>query len=175
MNTFTIAAAIASLGTCLYAQAQSQPVVKGASAQKTESGQELNIRAYIELLRTDIKKAKSQIMSEVMKLDADQAAAFWPVYKEFETELATIGDKVVAVIKSYSDNFTSMTDSKADELAKQVLQIEQQRNGLKSKYYEKVKAAVGAITATRFLQVENQLERLLDLQVASQLPVIGEQ
>ena len=34
------------------------------------------------------------------------------------------------------------------------------------------KAALDAITATRFLQVENQLEKLLDLQIAAELPVI---
>jgi vacuolar-type H+-ATPase subunit D/Vma8 len=65
-----------------------------------------------------------------------------------------------------------MTNQKADQLATKLLDIEQQRNDLKRKYYERFKTALDPITAARFLQVENQIERLVDLQIASQLPVL---
>jgi hypothetical protein len=84
-----------------------------------------------------------------------------------------LGNQIVALIKEYSDNFDAINDSVADRLAGQVLSIEQQRNTLKKKYYDRVKEGLGAVTAMRFLQVENQLERLVDLQIAAQLPVIG--
>jgi hypothetical protein len=169
-------AAIALFGAAAQAQTLSKPVAKGAGLGKSEltSNGDMNIRAYIELLRTDIKNSKSQIMGDVMQLDADQAAKFWPVYKEFETEFSGLGDKVLAVIKNYADNYLDMTDPVADGIASQILAIEQQRNELKKKYYERIKTAVGAIVATRFLQVENQLERLIDLQIAAELPVISQ-
>ena len=132
-----------------------------------------NIRAYIELLRTDIKGAKSQVMAEVMQLDAEQAAKFWPVYKDFEGEFTALGDQVLKLIRDYAENFEKMTDPVADRLGKQVLVIEQQRHDLKSKYFDRMKTAVGGIVATRFLQVENQLERLIDLQIAAELPVVS--
>ena len=138
------------------------------------SGEEMNIRAYMELLRTDVKKSKAQIMGEVMQLDADQAQKFWPIYKEFETELAKLGDQVVAAIRSYAENYGKLTDATADQLAGKVLTIEQQRNTLKKKYYDRMKSSLGGITAMRFLQVENQLERLVDLQIAAQLPIASE-
>ena len=43
------------------------------------------VRAYIELLRSDIKGNRAQIMGMVMQLDAGDAAKFWPIYKEFES------------------------------------------------------------------------------------------
>ena len=52
----------------------------------------MNTRAYIELLRSDVKKTKTQIMGQIMQLDADDSAKFWPIYKSFETELTGIGD-----------------------------------------------------------------------------------
>jgi hypothetical protein len=107
-----------------------------------------------------------------MQLDADDAAKFWPIYKEFETELAALGEKVVGLVKEYALNYDKMTDPIADRLGKQVLSIERERNELKAKYYEKIKGAGGAILAVRFLQVENQLERLIDLQIAAELPVV---
>ena len=156
---------------------QTKASAKTASLPKLDAGsnEEMNIRAYIELLRVDTRKAKAQIVGEVMALDADDAAKFWPIYKDFEAEYAGIGDKIIGLVKSYAEHYTEMTDAAADTLANQVLDIEQQRNALKKKYYGQFKQAVGVITATRFLQVENQLERLLDLQIAAQLPIIGEQ
>jgi len=144
----------------------------GLGKQQGASNEDTNIRAYIELLRTDLRNSKSQVLGEVMQLDASQAAKFWPIYKEFEKEYATIGDKIVAAVKAYSDGCPDISDTLADQLANQVLNIEQERNALKKKYYARMKEGVGALTATRFLQVENQIERLIDLQIASQLPVI---
>jgi hypothetical protein len=37
-----------------------------------------------------------------------------------------------------------------------------------------VKAALGGITAARFLQVEHQLLLIIDLKIASSLPVVGQ-
>jgi hypothetical protein len=156
--------------------AQSPPSSNPEHAPQTQnvtsSSRELNVRAYIELLRSDVKKSKSQIVGQVMNFDADQAALFWPIYQRFETDLSTLGDRTAGLVRKYSDNYEQMTDSVADELAVELLSIEDQRNELKKQYYQKFKKALDPITATRFLQVENQLERVIDLQIASQLPVI---
>jgi len=44
---------------------------------------------------------------------------------------------------------------------------------LLAKYYERVKQALGAVTAARFVQVENQLPLLIDIQSASTLTIVG--
>ena len=137
------------------------------------SAEELNIRAYVELLRTDVNKQKSLIIGKVMQFDADEAAIFWPIYKDFQTDSGTIGDQIVALVKDYVTNYDNMTNEVADQLANKLLDIEQKRNDLKRKYYERFKTALNPVTAARFLQVENQIEKLIDLQIASQLPVVG--
>ena len=147
----------------------------GLGKQEALTNEDANIRAYIELLRTDVKKSKSQIMGEVMQLDTDQAAKFWPIYKDFETDYEGLGDQIVSLVRDYADHYGEMTDAVAEQLGNKVLSIEEQRNALKKKYFDRVKEALGGITATRFLQVENQLERIVDLQIAAQLPVIGGQ
>jgi len=140
------------------------------SAQPTD--QEKNIRAYIELLRTDLRKQKTQIVSIVMQLDATDSAKFWPVYQAFEADYMKIGQGIIDLVKNYVDNYENLTPAVADQLASKMLDLEHDRNELKRNYYGKFKAALDPITAIRFLQVENQLERLVDLQIASELPVI---
>lgn len=152
--------------------AQTPDTSAGKTQSATKSNEELNIEAYVELLRSEVRKSKSQIIGEVMQLDSAQAAAFWPIYKQFEADYTKIGDRIVALVKNYTDNYDQMTDPVADQLANELLAIEQRRNDLKRQYYQKFKQALDAITAARFLQVENQLERVADLKVASRLPVV---
>jgi len=175
MKLFVLATTLALFCTApTFAQTSAKPAksAAGLGKQDAAANADQNIRAYIELLRSDLKTAKAQIMGEVMQLDASQATKFWPIYKEFETELATLGEKVVAVISKYSDEYDNMTDAVADQLGDQVLSIEQQRNTLKKKYFDRMKQGLGGVIAMRFLQVENQLERIVDLQVAASLPII---
>lgn len=134
--------------------------------------EEKNIQAYVALLRTDVRKAKSQVISEVMQFDSGQAAKFWPIYKDFETESTKIGDSIQALVKDYVTNYDQMTPEVADRMANKLLDVEQQRHDLKKKYYGRLKGALDAVTAARFLQVENQLEKLLDLRLAAQLPTM---
>src|SRR5262245_35356995 len=149
-----------------------KPAAAAPQTQSTLSNEDMNLRAYMELLRTDIRKQKANFLGQVMNFDADQAAKFWPIYKEYDAELSRIGDSKLAMIKKYAQNYENMTDAVADELIREAIKIDQQRHDLKVKYYGRVKDALGGITAARFLQVENQLLMLIDLQIASSLPVI---
>jgi hypothetical protein len=136
------------------------------------SNEDLNLRAYMELLRTDLRRQKTNLMDQVMQLDTDEAAKFSPIYKEHNAELARIGDRKQAMITKYTDNYASMTEALADELMRDAIEIDRQRHDLMVKTYQRMKGALGGVSAARFLQVENQMLMLIELQVASSLPVI---
>src|SRR5512139_1847145 len=101
--------------------------LNSAAQAPPTSDEEKNLQAYIGLLRSDVKKAKSQVISEVMQFDSAQAAKFWPVYTEFEKEFTKIGDGIQALVKDYVSNYDRMTPEAADRLATKLLDIEQQR------------------------------------------------
>jgi flagellar biosynthesis chaperone FliJ len=159
-----------------HAQATAGKKVEPASAKTpatSSSAEEQNLQAYIKLLRMDINKSKTQLIGEVMQFDSAQSATFWPIYGQFQTDYGKIGDQIVGLVNDYVQNYDTMTDAVADRLALKLLDIEGQRNELKRKYYTKLKTAMDPITAARFLQVEGQIEKLLDLQIASHLPIVG--
>ena len=143
------------------------------AAKPPASAQDLNVQEYIKLLRQDVRSQKAKLMGAVMQLDADDAAKFWPIYKEYEADLAKVNDLRVANILEYSKSYTQMTDDKADELVRNAMNYQKQRSELLAKYYDRFKEALGAVTAARFVQVEHQLLLIIDLQIASQLPVVG--
>jgi hypothetical protein len=138
----------------------------------TTESQETNLRAYIELLRVDVRTKKTAIFTEIMQFNEQQAAKFWPIYTEYDSELQKLNDQKLAGIQEYAKNFGNMTDEKADELAMLALDLENKRNDLKKTYYEKVREQLGGIIAARFLQIENQLLMVIDLQIAASLPIV---
>ena len=134
--------------------------------------QVLNTQTYIELLRSDLNAQKRQIINETMQLDDKQARIFWPIYNDYEANLDKLGDEKLAIVQEYATNFLTMTNEKADELAQRVMTLDDQRMALRRKYYDLMKKSLPAILVVRFFQVENQIQLLVDLKIASNLPII---
>jgi len=132
-----------------------------------------NINQYIDLMRKDVRSQKSAIMDTVMQLDPDQAAKFWPIYRDYDAELKKLNDLRVDNIKEYARSYNNLTDAKADELIQNAISYQKQRIELLDKYYDRVKESLGAVTAARFVQVEQQLLLIIDLQIDSSLPIAG--
>ena len=133
---------------------------------------EQNLDTYADLLRQDVQKQKVAIVSQLMQLSPDQASAFWPVYDEYSKELSAVGDLRVKAIKEYAASYSSLSDNKATELANMRFEYEGRLLALKKKYFEKLSKVLTPKLAARFFQIENQLLDVLDLQVASSLPIV---
>jgi hypothetical protein len=158
-----------------WAQEQTQETGENkAAASPNASAREKNIQEYINLLRGDVRQQKAEIMGSIMLLSAQDATKFWPIYSEYDAELTKLNDQRVANIKEYARTYTQLTDEKADELIQTALNYRKQRSELLANTYDRVKQALGAITAARFVQVEDQLLSIIDLQIASQLPIAGQ-
>jgi hypothetical protein len=146
--------------------------IAGSEAKShTPDDREKNLQAYIELLHTNVRQEKAQLMGDIMQLDVDDAAKFWPLYSEYDAELTKLDKLRGETIKEYGRTYSGLTDAKADELINRELDYLKQRMELLNRYYERVKQALGAITASRFIQVEHQLLLIIDLQMDSSLPI----
>jgi hypothetical protein len=151
------------------AHAQAPADTKPADPQEST---DLNLRAYVELLRSDLRTQKVAIITQMMEFTEADDAAFWPIYREYELEMSKLGDERVAMVEEYGRTYSQMTDEIADKLATRALDLEARRQALKGKVYERVKQATSARTAAKFLQVEQQILLLTDLQISAALPVI---
>ena len=152
---------------------QSQPASANAEQISSATPKEQNLEEYTKLLREDVRSQKSAVMSEIMQLNPDDAAKFWPIYREYDTELTKVNDLRIANIEQYARSYGQLTDEKADELIRRAMTYQQQRANLLATYYDRMKQELGAVTAARFVQVEHQLLLIIDLQIASSLPIAG--
>jgi hypothetical protein len=148
------------------------PVAKATSTTQQTDTQQKNVDEYIELLRSNVRQEKAQVLGAVLKLDATDAAKFWPVYKEYDTELSKLNKLRSDNIQEYARAYDQMSDAKADQLIKTAVDYQKQRTDLLGRYYGRVKDSIGSVQAARFIQIENQLLMIIDLQIASSLPLI---
>jgi hypothetical protein len=131
---------------------------------------EENFREYITLLRADIKAQRKDIIAELMQFDDEDDAKFWPLFEQYDAELAKMGEGRTQLIIEYSRNYENFTDSKADTLMSKAFEMEAQRTMLKKKYFDIMKGSIGAARAAKFFLIENQIQHLVDLQISAQLP-----
>jgi len=143
-----------------------------ASAQAPKDPRDANIRAYVELLRSDIRSQKVAILTEMMDFTEAEDTAFWPIYRQYDVELSALNDQRIRLIADYAKNYDAMTDEAADRIAKGALDFGAKRSALEAKYYERVKSALSAKQAARWLQVERQLLLIIDLQISASLPIV---
>jgi len=137
-----------------------------------QASQDEQIKAYIEMMRKDIRTERNTIVDQAMGLEPAGKAKFWGVYDKYAGEVKSLWDQRLANIMKYADNYENMTDTIADELAVKALEIQTQRLAIQKKYYGQMKAALGARVAVRFLQIESMLDDILDIQLGSEIPLM---
>lgn len=139
---------------------------------RANSDRDLNLQAYVQLLRADVKAKRVAIITEIMQFNDSEAATFWPLFRDYDYELSKLGDGRVQLITDYIKNYDDITNEKADELASGAFALEAQRAQLKKKHFDIMKKALSAKTAARFFQVENQIQQIVDLQISANLPAL---
>ncbi len=147
------------------------PIALLVSAAAVANAQETT-DDYIELLRMDIKAQKVEVITEAMQFTQEEAALFWPIYRNYDFELTEINNERLALIKEYAEKYETLTDDDAKDLVKRRMKLDEDRAKLSKKFFDEFGRVLPYKTVARFYQVETQLNLLLDLQIASELPLV---
>jgi ribosomal protein S18 len=94
------------------------------------------------------------------------------VYNNYQKELSTVGDEKVALIEDYATHFNQLDDKKAAELTARALAMEEQRLQIIKKYIGEFGKVLPAKQVARLFQLEMQMQRMIDLQIAAALPLV---
>ncbi len=131
-----------------------------------------SLRAFIELVRSDIRTEKSFVLAQNMTFTEGEAVEFWPLQREYGFELSRLYDRRLALIREFIRTYDTMTEDQATQLAENSLSLEESRTKLKRQYFSKFAEVITAKKALRFFQIENQINTAIDLQIAASLPLI---
>src|SRR5688572_6549123 len=117
---------------------------------------------------------KRKLVSNYMQIPQSQAAAFWNVYEQYEVDRRELGRKRIELIDQYAKTYKDLTDDKADEIAKGILENNVKLEKFHQSYYGKFKKATSAVTAAQFMQLELYLQSEIKREITANIPFIGE-
>ena len=126
----------------------------------------------IKLIRSNIQDARESVIRDTMQFSDAEAKAFWPIYNDYAAKQRAIADKRKGIILDYAKQVDTMTDAQASDLTDRMLQVEDETQALRRKFLPKFQAALGARRAAKFYQVDNRLAMILNVQLASEIPLI---
>jgi hypothetical protein len=107
-----------------------------------------------------------------MTLTPDEATKFWPLFDQYTGEVRKINDKRWAVIKNYTDNYKQFSDSQAVALMQKSGEVDAELIALRMKYMPQFNKLVAPKKVVQFYQIDRRLDLVMNLQIASVIPVI---
>src|SRR5215468_4244847 len=151
------------------------PRTTAQTATQQESTPHVISDQDLDLLRKDIRSKRKQLIAANLKLTDAEATKFWPVYDQYTADLTKINDQKVALIKEYASQWGTITDEQASSLIKRSLAVDEQIAQLRIKYLPIFSQVVSGKTVATFFQLDRRLQSIIDLQLASQIPVVQDQ
>ena len=140
-----------------------------ALAQVNEKFADMNDE--IAAVRSVAQSDRKTIVDHAMLLTPQESTAFWPVYNKYREEVTRVNDQLVKVITDYAAQRDTLTDAQANKLVTDYLAFEQNFLDLRKKYLKQFTAVLPMTKVARFYQIENKLDALQRLGLASEIPL----
>lgn len=140
-----------------------KPVVDRASVTEAE----------IELMRQDVRGKRKQIIAANIEMTAAEAEKFWPVYDQYAADQRKAYDIHYGLLKEYAANIKTLTDAQALSLTKRWTDADTAKAQLRVKYFPEFDKVLGAKRAARLCQLDRMMTLMIDLQIASDVPLIS--
>jgi hypothetical protein len=148
-----------------------KPAVAQNSGAQASAGQN-SIDQDIDLLRKDIRSQKKQLIAANVPLTDTEAQKFWPVYDQYTADLVAINSDKYALLKEYAQGYDTMTGAQAADWSQRLLKLDVNVSSLRQKYWANFSAVLPPKKAALYEQVERRAQMLIDLQLASQIPLV---
>ena len=157
--------------TCLtVVVALAAPTAKSFAQQETATG--VSVEKDLALVRRNLRAEKKKILAANVPLTETEATKFWPVYDQYAAEMSKHYDEFYAVIKDYAANQKTLTDAQAVSMIKKWSDIQVEVAQTRQKWVPAIEKVIPGKKAALFFQIDRRLYALIDLQVASEVPLV---
>jgi len=162
---FYLTTSVLAAATLLSAQ-QSDP-----SAAPNMTAEQVN-DANIQLMRQDIRSERKKVVAANMPLTEAEAVKFWPVYDRYIADTIKVNDIRYALLKEYARNYQTPTAEQSANFIKRWLALDQDNTQLRLKFIPEFEKVVSSQKTALFLQIDRRVGMMIELQLASQVPLL---
>jgi hypothetical protein len=124
----------------------------------------------IALVRAGMQANETTIIGEEMDFNDKDAAAFWPIYRQYEYERSRLDDGRVEIIKMYVEKYPDLTDAEAEAMEDRMFECDARLAALKKSYFKKFNKSLRRLTVIKFFKLERRIDLMMDMKVESTLP-----
>lgn len=132
-----------------------------------------DINDAIEMIRDMVQVERKSIVAEELALTGEESTAFWPVYDAYVAERDVVNDKLVKLVTDYAANYLNMSDEMATALIDDYFDVEAERLKVRRKYVREFDDVLPPKKLARFIQIENKLDTIVQVDLASEIPLIN--
>ncbi|MDJ0594934.1 MAG: hypothetical protein QNJ72_33975 [Pleurocapsa sp. MO_226.B13] len=168
VNLLALVTFVALLGTSLSSSLEAQEISGDPDIEQEY------LQERLELTRSAIQADRKAIVNEYMDLTEEESQDFWPLYKEYRTQATKLNDRLAKIILDYGDSYQeqSVSDEQAEQMLSDYLILEQDRLDLRDDYVAKFQQILPPIKVTRYFQLENKLDAIVDYDLAGNIPLV---
>jgi hypothetical protein len=128
----------------------------------------------MQILRDKLKADKKLVVAANMELKEAEAKAFWPIYEEYQKELAKINKRSADLINAYAKAYRA-GDVKNDQARKWTddsIAIEAAAVDAKRAVVAKLNKAMSGKRVARYMQIENKIRAAVNYELADAVPLV---
>jgi hypothetical protein len=109
-----------------------------------------------------------------VQLTDAEGKAFWPVYEQYQQDLAAINQRIGKLIEDYAADYrnNTLTDEKAMKLINESVAIEKAEALLKESYVPKLSKVLPENKVARYIQIENKIRAQAKYELAGGIPLV---
>jgi hypothetical protein len=128
----------------------------------------------VQILLDKIKADKKLLVARNMDLTESEAQGFWPVYEQYQQELANFNQRIGKLIESYAGAYRagSMTDETAKKLIDEFVAIEKGEAAVKAFFVPKLNQVLPPKKVARYFQIENKIRAAIKYELAGEIPLV---
>lgn len=126
----------------------------------------------IQLLKSNIRSQKKQIVAANMDLTDAESEKFWPLYNRYATDVAKIYDTKIALFQEYLETYDSMSGEQAESYLRRRAAVEEELMQVRLKYLPEFRKVLTGRETALFFQIDWRLDLMINLQLA-QAPMVN--
>src|SRR5262245_27575905 len=119
-----------------------------------------------------IQADKRGLVAKGMDLTPEEAKKFWPLYDQFQRELAVPQSSYTRAVLDVIAAGNTLTDANAKRLVEQVQSAAADEVRLQQKHFKQLLKVLPARKAARYMQIENKMQAVVRYESAAAIPLI---
>ncbi|MDM7916420.1 MAG: hypothetical protein QUU85_14345 [Candidatus Eisenbacteria bacterium] len=130
------------------------------------------IRSELATERAQLQSDRQAIVAANLPLTEEEAAAFWPLYREYREEIQKQGDRLIDIMLEYAKDAENLSEEQAASLLDDFLAVQRDELKIKAEWVDEFREILPQKSVTRFFQIENKIDATLRYEAADLIPLV---